>query len=93
VDIDAVAGPRYDAATMNTRRLVLIAAVIVAGCATGPRPSTPVNAGSAGNPQQAAEYRRCSAADPDRFAWFCVIGQVLYSALSSLQRDAALGLR
>jgi len=78
---------------MNTRRLVLIAAILVAGCATGPRPSTPANAGSAGSPRPAAEYRRCSAADPDRFSWFCVIGQIVYSALSSLQPDAGLGLR
>ena len=79
--------------TMNTPRRLVIAAILVAGCATGPRLSAPVNAGSVGNPQPAAEYRRCSAADPDRFAWFCVIGQFLYSAFSSLQPDAGLGLR
>lgn len=93
MDIDAVAGCRYDAGTMNTRRLVLIAAILLTGCATGPRPSAPATAGSAGDPRPAAEYRRCSAADPDRFAWFCVIGQIVYSAFSSLQPDAGLGLR
>jgi hypothetical protein len=40
-----------------------------------------------------AEYRRCSAADPDRFAWFCVIGQIIYLTISILQSDAGPGPR
>jgi len=76
-----------------TRRLALIAAILVAGCATSTRSPLPANARSAGDPRQAAEYRRCSAADPDRFAWFCVIGQIVYGTISSLQPDAGLGFR
>ena len=77
---------------MTTRRLVVIAAILVAGCATGGQPSAPATAGTAGDPRP-AEARRCSATDPDRFAWFCVIGQIVYGAISSLQPDAGLGLR
>jgi hypothetical protein len=79
--------------TMKARRLALVAAILVAGCATRTPPSSLANASSAGNPPYAADYRRCSAADPDRFAWFCVIGQIVYGAISSLQPDAGLGLR
>ena len=53
--------------------LFLLAAMVLAGCAmtTPPRTRTP----------QAAEApRRCSTADPDRRAWFCVVGQILYGA-------------
>ena len=53
--------------------LVLLAAMVLAGCAT----TTPPRARTA----QAAEApRRCSTADPDRWAWFCVVGQILYGA-------------
>jgi hypothetical protein len=79
--------------TMKMRRVALVAAILVAGCATRTPPSSLTNASSAGNPPQAVEYRRCSPADPDRFAWFCVIGQIVYGAISSLQPDAGLGLR
>jgi hypothetical protein len=45
----------------------------LAGCAT----TTPARPRTA----QASEApRRCSTADPDRWAWFCVIGQILYGA-------------
>ena len=65
----------------------MIAAILLAGCATSAPPSSHV-------PSSSAEYQRCcSLADPDRFAWFCVLGQVLYSTLSNLQPDAALGPR
>ena len=40
--------PTLKPPTMNTRRLVLIAAVLVAGCATTTRPSAPANASAAG---------------------------------------------
>ena len=59
------------------RRLgaTLLAAVLLAGCATaGPPPPRPTAADATQTP------RRCSPADPDRWAWFCVIGQVLYGA-------------
>jgi len=31
--------------------------------------------------------RRCSDGDPDRFAWFCIVGRVLYGAAAFLQPD------
>jgi hypothetical protein len=59
------------------RRLgaTLLAAVLLAGCATSgpPRPRL-IAADATQTP------RRCSPADPDRWAWFCVVGQVLYGA-------------
>lgn len=53
--------------------LILLAAIVLAGCAT----TTPARPRAA----EAAEApRRCSPADPDRWAWFCVVGQILYGA-------------
>jgi len=55
---------------------LLIAAILLAGCATSSRPS-------ASRADTASEApRRCSPADPDRWAWFCVVGQILYGAAS-----------
>jgi hypothetical protein len=58
------------------RRLAaaLLAATLLAGCATTPRPS------AARADQTAHAPRRCSPADPDRSTWFCVVGQILYGA-------------
>jgi hypothetical protein len=84
---------RLGVPAITPRRLALIAAIFVAGCTTSTRPFSPATASSAGDPRQAAEYRRCSAGDPDRFAWFCVIGQMVYGAISNLQPDAAVGSR
>jgi hypothetical protein len=60
------------------RRLAcaLLAATLLAGCATTSGPS----GSRAGETSQAP--RRCSPADPDRWAWFCVVGQILYGAAS-----------
>ena len=60
------------------RRLAhaLLATVLLAGCATASRPA-------ASSTEQASQVpRRCSPADPDRWAWFCVVGQILYGAAS-----------
>ncbi|HET9925144.1 MAG TPA: hypothetical protein VFS98_13585 [Methylomirabilota bacterium] len=58
------------------RRLAcaLLAATLLAGCATTSRPSDSRTDGISRVP------RRCSPADPDRGAWFCVVGQILYGA-------------
>jgi len=58
------------------RRLAsaLLAATLLAGCATMSRPS----ASRADQTERAP--RRCSPADSDRRAWFCVVGQILYGA-------------
>jgi hypothetical protein len=60
------------------RRLAgaLLAMMVLAGCATASRPS----ASRADQASQAPP--RCSSADPDRWAWFCVIGHILYGAAS-----------
>jgi hypothetical protein len=57
----------------------LIAALLLAGCATASRPSGSRVADAAEAP------RRCSPADPDRWAWFCVVGHILYDAVSFFQ--------
>jgi hypothetical protein len=75
---------------MHTRRLASIAAILVAGCATS---TPPANVSSAGNAGRPTEYRRCSAADPDRFAWFCVIGQIIYATIAVMQSDPGPGPR
>jgi outer membrane biogenesis lipoprotein LolB len=58
------------------RRLAtaLLAATLLAGCATASRPS------ASRADQTTQTPRRCSTADPDRWAWFCVVGQILYGA-------------
>jgi len=55
--------------------IALLAATCVAGCATT-APSRPSTSETSQTP------RRCSPADPDRWAWFCVVGQILYGAAS-----------
>lgn len=59
------------------RRLAcaLLAATLLAGCATTSRPP-------ASRTDETQAPRRCSTADPDRWAWFCVVGQILYGAAS-----------
>jgi hypothetical protein len=51
----------------------LLTATLLAGCATTPRPAARAD-------QTAQAPRRCSTADPDRWVWFCVVGQILYGA-------------
>jgi hypothetical protein len=60
------------------RRLavVLLAGILLTGCAT----TSPPSAARADEASRAP--RRCSPADPDRWAWFCVVGQILYGAAS-----------
>lgn len=60
------------------RRLAcaLLTAAVLAGCATTARPS------ASRTDQASPAPRRCSTADPDRWGWFCVIGQILYGAAS-----------
>jgi hypothetical protein len=60
-------------------RAVLIALALLGGCATASRPAVTRADEATTSP------RRCSPADPDRWAWFCVVGQVLYGAASFFQ--------
>ena len=68
------------------RRLaaLLIVLTLLGGCATASRPV----AGAADAPP-----RRCSPADPDRWAWFCVVGQILYGAAAFFQPVNELSAR
>jgi hypothetical protein len=59
---------------MRRLAVALLAVVLLAGWATsGPRPAGPTVT-------ENQPPRRCSPADPDRWAWFCVVGQILYGA-------------
>ena len=63
--------------------------LLVGGCATAaPPPST-----AGGEPKSASAIKRCSPSDPDRHAWFCLIGQILYGVAGAMQPDGGYSLR
>ena len=64
--------------------LALIA-LLVGGCATATPPSTAAS--------ESKSIKRCSPSDPDRHAWFCVIGQILYGVAGAMQPDGGYSLR
>lgn len=69
---------------MRRHVALAFAALVIAGCAsTTPQPTATIAADA--EPRPAA--RRCSDGDPDRFAWFCIVGRVLYGAAASLAPD------
>ena len=71
---------------MRRLAIALLAATCLTGCATSasPRPS----------PSETSQApRRCSPADPDRWAWFCVVGQILYGAASFFSAPNELTMR
>jgi hypothetical protein len=69
--------------------LVALITLLVAGCATAaPPPST-----AGGEPKSTSAIKRCSPSDPDRHAWFCVIGQILYGVAGAMQPDGGYSLR
>ncbi|HZP39147.1 MAG TPA: hypothetical protein VFE48_21880 [Methylomirabilota bacterium] len=57
--------------------LSLLSACLLVACATTARPSA--------RAEESSTPRRCSPADPDRWAWFCVVGQILYGAAAFFQ--------
>jgi hypothetical protein len=65
-----------------------VAAVLVGGCATSARP-TDSTSSVGGEPKPPAGIKRCSPSDPDRYAWFCVVGQLLYSIAGG--KDLSVG--
>ncbi len=71
---------------------LVIAGLLLAGCATGGASSRVASERSASEPSP-PRAARCSADDPDRRAWFCVIGQALYSIGASLQPDTTFRSR
>jgi hypothetical protein len=56
---------------------LLLAAFLVSACATAARPP--------GRAEESSAPRRCAPADPDRWAWICVVGQILYGAAAFFQ--------
>lgn len=76
---------------MRTYVSLVLGALLLAGCATG-GPSSRFAERSASEPSPPAPTR-CSAGDPDRWAWFCVIGRTLYGIGASLQPDTELRSR
>ena len=66
---------------------LVIGALLFAGCATSSVSSRVAPQGLVDEPS-ASTLTRCSAADPNRWAWFCVIGQSLYGIGANLQPDA-----
>jgi hypothetical protein len=77
---------------VKTLRLAVLAAML-AGCATGTPSSRPATWDPGDQPRPVGRLTRCSDVDPDRHAWFCVIGQILYLTLSMLQQDIDARLR
>jgi hypothetical protein len=77
------------APAVTVSRPLVLAAILAAGCATAPPPASSV----ASDAPQGTGYRRCSAADPDRSAWFCVIGQIVYNVFAATQTDPSVGPR
>ena len=68
-----------------------LTALLLGGCATGTA-SAPASVAS-GESRSAGVIKRCSPSDPDRYAWFCVIGQVLYGVAGAMQPDGGYSLR
>jgi len=58
-----------------------VAALLVAGCASV-HVSSPLDDPRA--PSTTA-VKRCSPSDPDRSAWFCKVGQLIYNLVGSGQ--------
>lgn len=75
----------------HARALVsaMVAALVVAGCAGALPPATTTSGGTAPLGPPASAVRRCADGDPDRLAWFCVIGRALYNTAAALQSDSA----
>lgn len=69
---------------------VALIAILAAGCAAV-RIESPLDDPRAGHATGA--IRRCSPADPDRSAWFCVVGQLLYNVAGGMQPDGGYSFR
>jgi hypothetical protein len=48
---------------------------------------------SGGESKPAGGIKRCSPSDPDRSAWFCFVGQLLYNVVGGMQPDGSDSLR
>ena len=72
---------------MRRLAVLLVILALLGGCATASRPAV------ARADESSSAPRRCSPADPDRWAWFCVIGQILYGAAAFFQPVNELTVR
>jgi hypothetical protein len=68
-------------------------ALLLGACATGNVSTSASTSMSFGDTRAPSAMKRCSASDPDRNAWFCVIGQILYSVTGAMQPDGGYSLR
>jgi hypothetical protein len=66
---------------MRASASLLVAAALVAGCAASP----PGPRAASVEPGAEPAVQRCSPRDPDRSAWFCVIGQILYAVVAGME--------
>jgi hypothetical protein len=64
----------------------MVAALAVAGCAVALPPAT-ATTGGAGEGGRPVDVARCADSDPNRFAWFCVVGRALYNIAAALQSE------
>lgn len=78
-----------------SRRAARVAAVVLAamlaGCGSVEPARPPASAFSSSSPSGA--IKRCSPSDPDRNAWFCVIGQLFYNVAGGMQPDGGYSIR
>ena len=83
-----------DHRTGNMRAYVsfVSCALLLAGCTTS-SVSSPVALERSADRPSPPTPARCSAADPGRWAWFCVIGQSLYGIVANLQPDVQQRLK
>jgi hypothetical protein len=72
---------------------VVSSALLLGACATG-TVSTSASTGVAfGDTRAPSAMKRCSASDPDRNAWFCIVGQILYGVTGMMQPDGGYSIR
>jgi hypothetical protein len=63
--------------------------LLLVGCSTS-GPSSGFRAGQSAKEPPSPAPTRCSAEDPDRGAWFCVIGQILYGIVGGRKPEVTL---
>ncbi len=68
---------------------LVVGAALLAGCTTG-GPSSRLAAERLSGEPSPPHPTRCSAGDPDRWVWFCVISRTLYGIGANLQPETEL---
>jgi len=72
--------------------VIVVTALLIEGCGASVRPASPTS-GSGGEAKPTAGIKRCSPSDPDRYAWFCVVGQLLYNIAGGMEPIGGYSLR